>query len=200
MQSDETYSRTIITWLEQMIKCEFLDQTEVCSLPVCEPSCGGIDPRLSEAPQLAHLTEDEFEMAYKSFLHDLVVACNWHEHTDTCWKHLKFGELCDDAHCQMWMDGLTRQSTTIDETTLSILLHRLHPRINNYNDLVLFLLQCNMDIKHIGSGPGAKALVFYITDYITKNGLSVHIGLDAIKYAIRRNEQVRDFTDDAAKD
>ncbi|KAF8550781.1 hypothetical protein OG21DRAFT_1478399 [Imleria badia] len=43
----------------------------------------------------------------------------------------------------------------------------------------MFLLQCNMDIKYIGSGPAAKALVFYITDYITKSSLSVHAGLDA---------------------
>ena len=46
-------------------------------------------------------------------------------------------------------------------------------------------MKYNMDIKCIGFGPAAKALVFYITDYITKNSLSVHAGLDAIKYALR---------------
>ncbi|KIN95608.1 hypothetical protein M404DRAFT_67266, partial [Pisolithus tinctorius Marx 270] len=60
----------------------------------------------------------------------------------------------------------------------------LHPRINNYNDVVLFLLQCNMDIKHIGSGTAAKALTYYISDYITKNELQVHVGLQAIRAAI----------------
>ena len=71
----------------------------------------------------------------------------------------------------------------------SVLLRRLHPRINNYNELLMFLLQCNMDIKYISSGPAVKALVLYIMDYITKSMLSVHAGLDAIKYVLHRVEQ-----------
>ena len=51
----------------------------------------------------------------------------------------------------------------------------LHPRINNFNDIVIFLMECNMDIKYIGSGEAAKALVFYITDYITKASLATHV-------------------------
>ena len=31
--------------------------------------------------------------------------------------------------------------------------------------------------------------MFYITDYITKNSLTVHAGLDALKVALQRNEQ-----------
>jgi hypothetical protein len=69
----------------------------------------------------------------------------------------------------MRIDGSTRALTELDEETQSILLRRLHPRINNFNDVVLFLMQCNMDIKYIGSGEAAKALVYYVTDYITKN-------------------------------
>ncbi|EGO30393.1 hypothetical protein SERLADRAFT_431929 [Serpula lacrymans var. lacrymans S7.9] len=44
-----------------------------------------------------------------------------------------------------------------------------------------------MDIKYIGSGQAAKALVFYVTDYITKSSLPVHVGLDTLKYAIKQN-------------
>lgn len=93
-----------------------------------------------------------------------------------------------------------RPSTDVDPETLSVMLCHLHPHVNNYNDLVLFSLQCNMDVKHIRSGPGAKALVFYVTDYIMKNGLSVHVGLNAIKYTIQNNERTTSFVDEAAKD
>ncbi|EGN93472.1 hypothetical protein SERLA73DRAFT_78767 [Serpula lacrymans var. lacrymans S7.3] len=44
-----------------------------------------------------------------------------------------------------------------------------------------------MDLKYIGSGEAAKALVYYITDYITKSQLPTHIGLSAVMYAIRQN-------------
>ncbi|KAH7904130.1 hypothetical protein BJ138DRAFT_1138605 [Hygrophoropsis aurantiaca] len=67
------------------------------------------------------------------------------------------------------------------------MLKRLHPWINNFNDLILFLLQCNMDIKYIGSGEAAKALVYYVTDYISKMELQTHVGLVALLYAIKSN-------------
>ncbi|KAI0715422.1 hypothetical protein C8Q76DRAFT_602314, partial [Earliella scabrosa] len=86
----------------------------------------------------------------------------------------------------MRIDGSVRLLTTIDAETGSILLRHLHPRIANYNDLVIFLMKSNMDIKHIGSGEGAKALIYYITDYITKSSLPTHLGLAALMYAITR--------------
>ncbi|KAJ7860952.1 hypothetical protein B0H14DRAFT_2268730, partial [Mycena olivaceomarginata] len=64
------------------------------------------------------------------------------------------------------------------------LLRRLHPRINPYNSLMMFLLRCNMDIKYVGSGEAAKALVHYVTDYVTKSALATHVGLSAVEYAI----------------
>jgi hypothetical protein len=42
-----------------------------------------------------------------------------------------------------------------------------------------------MDIKYIGSGEAAKALVYYVTDYITKENLVTHVGLQALAYAIK---------------
>ncbi|KAI0682582.1 hypothetical protein C8Q76DRAFT_772555 [Earliella scabrosa] len=86
----------------------------------------------------------------------------------------------------MRIDGTVRPETILDDDTGSILLRRLHPRIANYNDLVMFLFKSNMDIKHIGSGEGAKALIYYITDYITKSSLPTYLGLAALLYAIDR--------------
>jgi hypothetical protein len=45
-----------------------------------------------------------------------------------------------------------------------------------------------MDIKYVGSGEAAKALVYYISDYITKNTLATHVGLQALAYAIEQND------------
>ena len=86
----------------------------------------------------------------------------------------------------MRIDGSTRQTSSIDPDTGSVLLRRLHPRIANYNDVIIFLLRANMDIKHIGSGEAAKALIYYVTDYITKSSLPTHVGLSALLHAIHR--------------
>ncbi|KIM73163.1 hypothetical protein PILCRDRAFT_81364 [Piloderma croceum F 1598] len=47
-------------------------------------------------------------------------------------------------------------------------------------------MKCNMDIKFIGSGEAVKALIYYITDYITKASLPTHVGLAALSYAIQK--------------
>ncbi|KAH9850104.1 hypothetical protein C2E23DRAFT_712060, partial [Lenzites betulinus] len=89
----------------------------------------------------------------------------------------------------MRIDGSTVPKTFIDEESGGIVLRRLHPRIANYNDLVIFLIKSNMEIKFIGSGEAAKALLYYITDYITKPSLPMHVGLGALSYAIQRTNE-----------
>ncbi|KAH9895270.1 hypothetical protein C8Q73DRAFT_614790, partial [Cubamyces lactineus] len=89
----------------------------------------------------------------------------------------------------MRIDGSTCAQTHLDEESGAVVLRRLHPRIASYNDLVVYLMRCNMDIKFIGSGEAAKALIYYITDYITKPSLPIHVGLGALSYAIQRTNE-----------
>ncbi|EIM87295.1 uncharacterized protein STEHIDRAFT_56488, partial [Stereum hirsutum FP-91666 SS1] len=203
MAEDDTFKTAMFGWLESIIKCE---------LPDMEPIVGGdanrvwqkpvleYDTRTADAPFLEDtLTDDDrerFKESFKHFVSDLAVACNWHDHTATCWKYLSDGEPHDDAHCRMRVDGSTRSFTELDPETASILLRRLHPWINNYNDVVLFLMKCNMDIKYIGSGQAAKALVYYVTDYVTKGSLPLHLGLQSLCWALRQNEAKYDGMDD----
>ena len=53
--------------------------------------------------------------------------------------------------------------------TNSILLRSRDPTINWYNPIILTSCRHNHDIKCILSGKSAKAAMFYISDYITKN-------------------------------
>lgn len=194
--ADPGFQTRMFTWLEAMISCETPGTTEcfrdfdkvTAKRPLQDPTV--IDPRIADAPIVANMTEDMFEIEFQKFVGDLAVVCNWHEHKETCWKHLKEGDERGDSTCRMRIDGSTRAVTELDEATLSILLRRLHPRINNFNDLVMFLMKCNMDIKYIGSGQAAKALVYYVTDYITKADLTTHAGLDALLYAIRSADRL----------
>ncbi|KAH9854428.1 hypothetical protein C2E23DRAFT_687602, partial [Lenzites betulinus] len=95
----------------------------------------------------------------------------------------------------MRIDGTTIPNSHVDEESGSVVLRRLHPRIASYNPVTIFLIQSNMEIKFIGSGEAAKALMYYITDYITKESLPTHVGLGALSYAIQRtNEKFPDAT------
>ncbi|KAJ7215813.1 hypothetical protein GGX14DRAFT_562271 [Mycena pura] len=133
---------------------------------------GTRNPRVHKEPRVKDMTDEEFQKAFRETVQDLVTLSNWHVHKDTCWKHLKNGEPRDDNSCRMHINGSTNPFTRVDPETESIILKRLHPRINNYNELIIFILRCNMDIKYIGSGEAAKTLVYYVTDYITKGAAS----------------------------
>ena len=64
--------------------------------------------------------------------------------------------------------------STIDPDTGCISMRRSDPWINNFNEYLIAACRSNMDIKFIWSGNDAKALVYYITDYVTKMSLSFH--------------------------
>ncbi|EJU01633.1 hypothetical protein DACRYDRAFT_27935, partial [Dacryopinax primogenitus] len=74
------------------------------------------------------------------------------------------------------------------EETGSILLHQLHPRINEYNDIMMYLYQCNMDIQYLASGEVSTVTLYYITDYMTKASLKVHAGMTAMLYKFRNDK------------
>ncbi|KAJ8473165.1 hypothetical protein ONZ45_g16394 [Pleurotus djamor] len=57
---------------------------------------------------------------------------------------------------------------------------------NDYNATILEATRCNMDIKFIGSGISAKAVLYYVTDYITKSDMPAHTSYSALELAVRR--------------
>ncbi|KAI0706588.1 hypothetical protein C8Q76DRAFT_630109, partial [Earliella scabrosa] len=197
MQESQENQQQMFEWLESLIKCELLGTSEVVAEPGGKPLKrpripereGFVHPGLQPGPRVMDCTPEQFSNAYDLYVNQLVEQYNWHEHTFACWKYLKRTDSRDDQACRMRIDGSTRPATVVDEETGSILLRRLHPRIANYNDLVMFLMKCNMDIKHIGSGEGAKTLIYYVTDYITKSSLPAHLGLAALLYAINRTDR-----------
>ncbi|KZV66483.1 hypothetical protein PENSPDRAFT_701175, partial [Peniophora sp. CONT] len=198
MLSDPRFRGRVFEWLEDIIRCE-LPGTEAIhkgdpeSMRKPETESVG-DPRVCAVPlrsEFCDSTESEaiFETNFEEVVRSLAISCNWHDHTETCWKHLKPDQPRDSAHCRMRHTGAVRERTELDKETQSIMLRRLHPWINNYNDIMLYLLKCNMDIKYVGSGEAAKALTYYITDYITKPSLPTHAALAAVCAAIRKTSK-----------
>lgn len=75
-------------------------------------------------------------------------------------------------------------ASTIDPDTGHISMKRSDPWINNFNEYLIAACRSNMDIKFIWSGSDAKALVYYITDYVTKMSLSFHDTLSLVQKSV----------------
>ncbi|KAK0242410.1 hypothetical protein EDD85DRAFT_918712 [Armillaria nabsnona] len=109
-------------------------------------------------------------------LHNLVVDCQVHKHTKTCYKYWHYPEL---KVCHFDLD----EDNVLQESYFDYEKGEL---VNNFNETILCAVQCNMDIKFIGSGASAKAILYYITDYITKLQLKTHVMYTALELSVKK--------------
>ncbi|KAH7905610.1 hypothetical protein BJ138DRAFT_1017478, partial [Hygrophoropsis aurantiaca] len=59
--------------------------------------------------------------------------------------------------------------------------------LNSFTDLVTFLFRCNTDVTSLLSGTAIKAVIAYISDYISKPSLRTYVVFDTIKSVYDRN-------------
>ena len=121
--------------------------------------------------------------------HLLVQQCQYHHHSATCYKY-------DIHNCQFDMhENNYTPISCFDPVSGELKLRCLHGLVNNFNETILDCIRCNMDSKFVGSGVSAKAILYYITDYITKSQLKAHIAYAALELAVNKLG-VYDPTDD----
>ncbi|KZT15078.1 hypothetical protein NEOLEDRAFT_1082063, partial [Neolentinus lepideus HHB14362 ss-1] len=71
--------------------------------------------------------------------------------------------------------------TTVDETDGSITLKKLESRLNTFTPVSTYLLRSNSDVTSLLSGTALKAVVAYVTDYITKTPLKTYTIFQTIR-------------------
>ena len=153
------------------------------------------DPELEIPSSIHHpctvrgvnLDEPDIDLRLRSRLKDvhlLAKECQVHSHTKTCYKHQKAGK---NTECRFGHDESNfRETSDFDPETAELCLRCLQGLVNNFNVTMLEAIRCNMDIKFIGSGESAKAILYYITDYITKTDLKTHVAFAALELAVKK--------------
>jgi hypothetical protein len=120
-------------------------------------------------------------------LHLLAKKCKTHRHSTTCWKYWKGPP--EPRECRFDLDKKNVHPISFtDPDTGEITLKCLDGLVNHFNASILEAIRCNMDIKFIGSGPAAKAILYYITDYIMKSNLKTHVTLAAMETVVHKLE------------
>lgn len=144
-----------------------------------------------DLPAACLLTPHPRELDYEQHFHqdvvNLVTETNIHRHNATCYKYAKLKD--NKATCRMRFPRAKVEKSSIDPETGEIKLKRSHEWLNNYNDTIISACRCNMDIKYIFSGKDAKALCYYITDYVTKSSLSFYDIFSLIHQAVKKSEE-----------
>ncbi|KAF9053994.1 hypothetical protein BDP27DRAFT_1386312 [Rhodocollybia butyracea] len=124
-------------------------------------------------------------------MRNLIKHCQVHSHTSTCYKYCKDPSQPKECRFHLGEDKV-EPLTMFDPISGDITLRCLDGLVNNFNETMLEAIRCNMDIKFIGSGASAKAVLYYITNYITKTQLKSHVAFAALERAVTRLEEVVD--------
>ena len=118
-------------------------------------------------------------------VHFLAQSSQVYHHTHTCFKYWQGHP--EPKQCRFDLDERNnRPISTVNEETGEIMLQCLDGMVNHYNATMLAALQCNMDIQFIRSGQSAKAILYYVTDYITKTQLKMHVPYAALERAVSK--------------
>ena len=80
--------------------------------------------------------------------------------------------------------------STIDILTGAINIKKLEAWLNTFTPIVTYLFRCNTDVTSLSSGTAIKAVVIYVSDYITKSSLKTHVIFDSIKSVFHKNSEM----------
>ncbi|KAJ7221805.1 hypothetical protein C8J57DRAFT_949309, partial [Mycena rebaudengoi] len=93
----------------------------------------------------------------------------------------------NDGSCSACFPRDVHHETEVDVMDGSIRLKKLEPMMNNVTPAVTYVLGCNADVTCLLSGTSIKAVVAYISDYVTKSSLKTYHVFQSVQNVFDRN-------------
>ncbi|KZT08009.1 uncharacterized protein LAESUDRAFT_626159, partial [Laetiporus sulphureus 93-53] len=192
VQGDLTFRQAILHWLDSCVQGDFSTgrsddikaRLDARGIESDEQNCRQRLPSttLPVRPRNVCTREEEDEV-YRNVLRDaddVVYESNRHRcRLQTA--HSKGCRLTNDASCRARFPRDLRSDTEVDEETGAIFFKKSEPWINTFNPIVSAALRCNTDVTSLLSGTTVRAVIAYITDYITKSPLKTHAIFDTVR-------------------
>jgi Helitron helicase-like domain at N-terminus len=215
LDPDSEFQKSLIQYLESTHIGEFLtgSQNEVLASVGRESlSEGYLDPTQilpRRPPQSCHdqcgSCEDcnnlsSWDDTYAKEVDDLISKSNIHRcsqnvdvNTAGTRKKMRRYVGCTDnkwGKCKARFPRPVVKQTEVDVETGSVIMKKLEAMINTLTPVVTYLFRCNTDITSLKSGTAIKAVILYVTDYITKSSLKTHVIFDVIRAVYQKNAEL----------
>src|SRR5882762_1856272 len=127
---------------------------------------------------------------FKDTVDDLLLRSNQHVHTfDENGNNTSY---CANSkgECKRRFPRDTFEQTLVDPKTGALNLKKGEAWMNAVTPMLTYLLRSNSDVTSLLSGTAIKAIVAYISDYITKPGLKTYSVFDVIKSVFDKNSEM----------
>ncbi len=159
----------LLKYLDSIIHCDFNDLIEPTENSEMHPCCKSTDYITNDMrikKNLDEFLQDVYEVGKESAIH----VCK-----PTCFKYNS--KECRHGYGLKNVGKALQEYSLIDDKG-NIHLKRAEGFVNEFNWIIQAGLRCNHDIKFIGKSISSSlACVYYITNYVTKNGLSSYNSL-----------------------
>ena len=195
-----TYTLTDVneSIIKEREKDGYIDPTQ--SLPVPPPKKCNKKHNKSESNEckecqaIVEWTDSYSMMVDDLLLHSNVHDCNRGSNKDgseSRQKNKASGGCMNNkwGKCKARFPRPTFLKMTIDEFG-TISLKKIEAWLNTFTPLVTYLFRCNTDVTSLLSGTAIKAVVLYVSDYITKGMLKTHTIFDSIRSVFQKNSEM----------
>ena len=120
---------------------------------------------------------------FKHTVDDLLLRSNVH----TCGTHcVPNGQK--SCKSRFPREGFTH--TLVDPKTGALNMKKGEPQMNTFSAVLTYLIRSNFDVTSLLSGTAIKAVVAYVTEYVTKTGLKTYTIFDTIKSIFDKNSEM----------
>ncbi|KAI0337782.1 hypothetical protein BDW22DRAFT_1305448, partial [Trametopsis cervina] len=86
-----------------------------------------------------------------------------------------------NTYCRANFPRMLYPQTLVDWVTGSVQLRHTDQWMNTFNIVLTYLIRCNTDVTCLMSSTQVRAIIAYVTDYVTKNSLKTHAVFETIK-------------------
>ena len=130
-----------------------------------------------------------WEDRFKSTVDDILLKSNVHKcgggkngRRPTC--------INKQGNCKARFPRPLFKQTEVDPMTGALNIKKGEPWLNTVTPVLTYVLRCNTDVTSLLSGTAVKAVVAYISDYVTKTALKTYTMFDSIKGVYERNSEM----------
>ena len=127
---------------------------------------------------------------FEDVVDDLLLRSNQHEHRIDKDGNNKSYCVTADGGCKRRFPRDTFEQTLVDPKTGALNLKKGEAWMNTITPVLTYLLRCNSDVTSLLSGTAIKAIVAYVSDYITKPGLKTYSIFDVIRSVFDKNSEM----------
>ena len=158
--------------------------------PACTfPSCKGCEKCFALASWTQTYCETVDDLLLKSNVH----ICTTNKNKDGSQNKLRSFTGCLDniwQRCKARFPRPIFEHTTVDKETSSLDIKKKESMINTFTYPLTYMFRCNTDVISLHSGIAVKAVLLYISNYITKPTLKTHITFDTVRAMFQKNAEL----------